>query len=97
MIKFFNTDDNKQFISIQPKDGTDTNKIIAYIIDKHPTIEGNIYASDTEEILINLYDAADSHYDFSLNELRNTVSEISTSDIHIITVDMDEETQRVYN
>ena len=97
MIKFFNTDDNKQFISIQPKDGTDTNTIIAYIIHKHPTIEGNIYASDTDEILINLYDAADSHYDFSLNELRNTVTDISTSDIHIITVDMDEETQRVYN
>ena len=54
MIKFSKADDNKQFVTIIANDDTDTSKIIAHIIDKYPTIAGNIYAYDAEEILLNL-------------------------------------------
>ena len=96
MIKFSNADDNKQFVTIIPNDDTGTNKIITHIIDKHPTIAGNIYAYDAEEILLNLYNAAVSPYDFSLSELKNTVAEISAADVCPLVVDMETEEQRVY-
>lgn len=96
MIKFSNADDNKQFVAIIPNDDTGTNKIITHIIDKHPTIAGNIHAYDAEEILLNLYNAAVSPYDFSLSKLKSTVAEISAADVCPLVVDMDIEEQRVY-
>lgn len=92
MKKFTKNENNQQFISISIKDGTDPAKVLAYISGKYPTINGNVYEMDEDEILLNL--EGDVHYGFALNPLKRTIAEVAEADIYTFCVDMDEPTQR---
>lgn len=54
MIKFTPNEDNKQFVSINIKDGTNAAKVFDYIPALYPVIKTNLYKMDDDEILLNL-------------------------------------------
>lgn len=82
MIRFGIEDDNKQFVSIKPLDSATTSEIIKHLKKQLPTITDNdIFGFDEQEILINLYPAISTHYDFSGDKLKEVVKEISNAEV----------------
>ena len=82
MIRFSTADDNKQFLSIKPLDSTTTEEIIKHLQNKLPTITDNdIFDFDEREILINLYPAISTHYDFSGEKLKKVVKAVSNAEV----------------
>ena len=82
MIRLSVNDDNKQFVSIKPLDSATTEEIIKHLKNKLPTIADNdIFGFDEQEILINLYPAISTHYDFSGDKLKEVVKEISNAEV----------------
>lgn len=85
MLKFTKKDDNKQFISIAVKGGSTTRKVYNYIKKLYPEIEKGLYAIDEQEIILTL---GEVDYSFSLNKLREDVSEIADADVYHFCVDV---------
>lgn len=94
MTKFNKSDENEQFVSILVKDGTNTGKLFNHICKQHPTAKAHLQGMDENEILLELPDSGCSHYDFSLNELRNTTLKMAIATITHFCVDLDEPSQR---
>lgn len=87
MIRFSVNDDNKQFLSIKPLDSTTTAEIIKHLQNKLPTITDNdIFDYDEREILINLYPAISTNYDFSGGKLKEVVGEISNAEVRTMAI-----------
>lgn len=87
MIYFTENEDNKQFISIKINDGTNTDGILTYISKVYPSISKAVFDIDTDEIVINA-PAEGEYYNFSLNDLRRTVSNIADAEITMFCVDI---------
>ena len=82
MIRFGIEDDNKQFVSIKPLDSTTTAGIIKHLKNKLPTItENDIFGYDEREILIKLYPAISTHYDFGGDKLKEVVKAVSNAEV----------------
>ena len=94
MIKFNQSDDNKQFISILVLDKTPTQKVYDYINNFYNSINISFYKMDNEEILLNLRN--DIKYGFSLNKLRKSISKIADATVKHFCVDLAQPSQR-YN
>lgn len=87
MIRFSVEDDNKQFVSIKPLDSTTTAEIIKHLQNKLPTItDDDIFGFDEREILINLYPAISTHYDFSGGKLKEVVNAISNAEVRTMAI-----------
>lgn len=94
MIKFTKKEDGEQFVSIMVCDGTSTKEVADYICGVYPTITGNIYKRDNDEILLNLFYSAENPYNFSLNDLRQTVNKKCFANVRHFVVDL--KSQREY-
>lgn len=82
MIRFSLNDDNKQFVSIKPLDSKTTAEIIEHLKNRLPTITDNdIFGYDEKEILVNLYPAMSTHYDFGGDKLKEVVKAISNAEV----------------
>lgn len=83
MVLLTKNNDNQQFISIQT---TNTDVMINRLVSVYSEIKKGIYGMDNEEILINLYNLANSFYTFSGNDLVRTVKKIDENAVisHII-------------
>ncbi len=92
MKHFTKDEDNMQFISIKINDGTNTDDILTYISKVYPSINKAVFDIDTDEIVINA-PAEGEYYNFSLNDLRCTVSNIADAEITMFCVDINSDTQ----
>lgn len=94
MIKFNQSDDNKQFISIRVLDNKPASKIYEYVRDLYDSINGLPHTIDNEEIVIEL--CKNSYLGFSLNDLRQEVKKKTDVVIGHFCVDLNEKSQRTY-
>ncbi len=92
MITFTKKEDNKQYVSISVSDNTNPKRILNYICCCYSTIDKNICIFDSDEILLPLEN--NINYDFSLNDLRKTVSDIAEANISHFCVDLNLLNQR---
>lgn len=92
MVHFTKSEDNKQFISVKINDGSNTRRVLHYILKKYPLISNQVFDMDAEEIIINT-PAEGEYYNFSLNDLRRTVSNIADAEITMFCVDVNSDTQ----
>lgn len=96
MIKFTNSNNDEQYISIavdNPED-TNINDLVDKIKAEYPSIQTLHVIFDESEILIPLIN--DCNYGFSLNQLREYLKPIAAATVSHFCVDTDEPLQR-YN
>ena len=94
MIKFTNEDNNKQFISIEIKDGKTTATICERLKEKFSALQHANIISDDTEILIEIDN--NINYMFSLNEFKKYIETITAANVTHFSVDTDKPAQR-YN
>ena len=90
MIRFNQNNDNVQFVSIVLHGGEDTSTVFERL--SHVISGLSLFAKDCEEILL---DIPDGGCGFSLNQLRAAIEPIAKAKVAIVTVDLDEPSQRL--
>lgn len=94
MIYLKEQEDNKQFLSIQ---SYCPEIVKQHLMRKFPEIERGIFEMDNEELLLSIYPATENFYTFSLNALKEAISEtMQQAHISVIIGNVEEKYHREY-